>query len=426
MELGTAGLKDQPFRTHGRPVVFVPYANQQKACDFLARIAGHNSGLGLFQGPSLAGKTTIIRHFATQQKQVSAVAVVNGAGINTTALLEAVLREFGYEHKFDSVNELLSMLKVFIRHQTATAEPPLLIIENIHAMRPSALRVICELATIRVREKFALRMILASDRSIDYLVKAPAMECMSNRLTEDFHLGPLTMDETSDYLYKKMRFGGCLDPDQIFPGEICDELYRASGGWPGVLDRLALLAMAKAPKAPISVKHIEHPRIPTATRPLDPVENGDPSDPSSVPRLCLTHNGKTLKEIRFERSRLLIGRSEHNDLRIDNKFISRHHVLLVRHGPATLLMDLNSANGTFVNSWRVSNYVLAHDDVITLGEHGIKFIDTNAKSRSSLHGVNFDETVVMKTVEDMRRMLARENTELMKVPDDLPKSRDSA
>jgi type II secretory pathway predicted ATPase ExeA len=402
----------------------VSYASQEKAWEFFTKTYEHNSGLGLFQGPSLSGKTTFIRHFASQQKEKSAVAVVNGAGINTTALLENVLRDFGYEHKFDSVNELLNMLKVFIQHQTASGQPPLLIVENIHLMRPSALRVLCELATVRVREKFALRMILASDRPIDYLVKAPAMECMTNRLTGDFHLDPLTMDETSDYLYKKLRYGGCLDPDHVFPDEICDELYRASGGWPGVVDRLALLAIAKAFRAPIEMAHIEHPTVPASTRHLDAVKSmGEPEVAApTTPVLCVTHNGKTLKEVKFEGSRLLVGRSEHNDVQIENKYISRHHVLLVRHGPATLLMDLNSANGTFVNSWRVSNHVLAHDDVITLGEHGIKFVDAGAKSRAPMNGVNFDETVVMKTVEDMRRMLARENTEIMKVPQQAPES----
>ena len=76
-------------------------------------------------------------------------------------------------------------------------------------------------------------------------------------------------------------------------------------------------------------------------------------------------------------------------------------------------MDLNSSNGTFVNSKRVSNHVLIHDDVITLGNHRIKFNDPHATRRGSLEGLEFADTAIMKTLEDMRRLLAQENTEIL-------------
>ncbi len=119
--------------------------------------------------------------------------------------------------------------------------------------------------------------------------------------------------------------------------------------------------------------------------------------------------------------RLLIGRSDHNDIAIGSRFISRHHALLVRHGSATFLMDLNSTNGTFVNAKRVSNQVLVHDDVITVGHHKIKFSDPYARSRDQLDGPEFADTAIMKTLEDMRNLLAQENTALLPAAtEDLP------
>ena len=123
----------------------------------------------------------------------------------------------------------------------------------------------------------------------------------------------------------------------------------------------------------------------------------------------------------MEKPRLLIGRSDHNDIAIGSRFVSRHHALLVRHGGSTFLMDLNSTNGTFVNSRRVSNYVLVHDDVITIGHHKIKFRDTDARTRGNLEGVEFADTAIMKTLQDMRNLLAQENTEtLPAVSEELP------
>ena len=112
-------------------------------------------------------------------------------------------------------------------------------------------------------------------------------------------------------------------------------------------------------------------------------------------------------------TRILIGRSEHNDIAVGSRFISRHHALLVRHGSTTFLVDLNSTNGTFVNSKRVSNHVLLHDDVITVGHHRIKFSDPFATTRGTLEGVDLADTAIMKTLDDMRTLVARENTELL-------------
>jgi pSer/pThr/pTyr-binding forkhead associated (FHA) protein len=313
------------------------------------------------------------------------------------------------------------MVKVFILQQTASGKPPMCIIENAHAMNPSALRVLCELAKIRVREKFALRLVLASDRPIHYITQASAMEGIARRLSGDFHLEPLTMDEVTDYLYAKMRSGGCFDPENVFPDDVCDELHAASGGWPGIVDRLALLALAKAEYCPVRAEHIERPAIPESTLIEDPAATekaGGKDKGAPPPTIYLTHNGKTVKKLTIDGPRLLIGRSEHNDLSIDSSFVSRHHAMFVRHGKATLLMDLNSSNGTFVNSRRISNQVLIDNDIINIGNHGIKFVDPGAKDRIALEGLGFSDTIVMKSIEDMRRVLAKENTQLMPVADE--------
>ena len=422
MELGAAGLKEQPLSAHGRPVVFVPSAAQQAACQFLSATYKNDHGLGLFQGPPLSGKTAIIEHFTESLTEDAAVAIVDGTGLNTTTLLESVLSQFGYDLKLSSVGELINMVKVFVVQQTASDHAPLLIIENTHALNPSALGVLCELAELKVKRKSALRLILASDRSISSIVEAPAMAPISNRLTGNFHLEPLTKDETTEYLHAKLRAGGCVDPQGVLPDDVCEALHCASGGWPGIVDGLVRQALSKADIFPIRKDQIERLLTSHGKPPLvedndktsqDGVGTGDSATATGSPRLYLTYNGRTLREIDIDRPRLLVGRSDHNDLCINSRYVSRHHALFFKRGSATVLMDLNSTNGTYVNSRRVHNHVLNHDDVISIGNHGIKFHDPAARQRDSLEGTGFDETVVMKNLADMRKLLARENTQCL-------------
>ena len=417
MDLGAAGLREQPFPTHGKALTVVDYASQQQALRMLETTRAAADGLCLLQGPPLSGKSSVVRRFIGSLPGETAYAVVDGKGLNTTGLLEAVLRQFGYVLDHGSITELLAMLRVFAMQQAASCEPPILIVENAQGLNPSALRALCELADLRVGRSSALKMVLVSDRSLLKIIQAPAMDGIYRRLTHDFHLRPMTNSEATNYLYMKLRMAGSNVPEFVFPLAVCTELWRASGGWPGILDRLALLALAKAETLPASVELVERPVIPKGTW-HETASTGEnvAGLPPAPPTLYVSLDGKTLQELTFEKSRLLIGRSAHNDIPIDSKFVSRHHALLVRNGSTTFLTDLNSTNGTIVNSRRVSNHVLMHNDVIALGHHRIKFVDPGANRHATLAGDQFADTAVMKTLDDMRRLLAQENTEIMPAP----------
>jgi len=418
MDLGAAGLNEQPFPTHGKPLSTLSYASQQQALKVLEETCVTPNGLSLLQGPILSGKSSIIRQFVKSLPEDSSYAVVDGNGLNTTGLLEAILRQFGYVFDHNSPNELLALLRVFAMQQAASHEPPLLVIENVHALNPSALRTLCELATLKVRNSSALKIVLVSDRPLRSIIDAPAMECISGRLLHDFHLRPMSSEETMHYVYEKLRAAGSLVPEFVFPLSVCTELWSCSGGWPGIVDRIALLALAKTDTLPVPIEEIEHPALPNGTwEDAEMVAAGQQSTiRPGPPTLYISHEGDTMRELTFDKPRLLIGRSEHNDIAINSKFISRHHTLLVRHGSSTFLMDLNSSNGTFVNSHRVSNHVLIHEDIITVGHHRIKFDDPHATTRGSLDGIEFADTAIMKTLEDMRKLLAQENTEILPAP----------
>ncbi len=417
MDLDAAGLAEQPFRTHDKPLSTVSYASHRDALQVLEDTCAAPNGLSLLQAPTLSGKSTLIRHFIDTRPDDRAIAIVNGNGLNTTSLLESVLRQFGYVLDYGSPNELLAMLRVFTLQQAASGASPLLIIENAQALNPSALRVVCELAALQVRRVSALKIVLVSDRSLHDIIAAPAMECIAKRLTHDFHLRPMTHDETVHYVHAKLSAAGSLVPELVFPAAVCSELWRASGGWPGILDRIALLALARAQTLPVPLNEIERPTLPNGTwdeKALAAAEAAQESrNPVGPPVLFVSCDGKILKELTFHLPRMLIGRSEHNDIVIPSRFISRHHALLVRDGSSTLLTDLNSASGTFVNSKRISNHVLLNDDLITIGHHSIKFSDPHATKRGSLEGTEFANTTVIKTLEDMSKLLVQENTALL-------------
>ena len=422
MDPAAAGLKQQPFRTRGEPGPIVSYTSHREGLEAIRAACKRPNGLALLQGPPLSGKSTLIQHLVDTLDHDQECAVVDGTGLHTTALLESILRKFGYQADFYTDNEWLAMIRVFAVQQAVRHQPPLLVIENTHRLNPSALRALCSLAEIRCirnnRRISALKIVLVSDRSLESIISAPAMAPIAQRVAVDFHMRPMSCDDAKDYLRDKLRVAGSKIPEYIFPNSVCVELWDASGGWPGVLDRIALLALTRADVLPVSISEVERPTLPHSDWDEDhftELEHAVGVAPEP-PRLFLTKDGKTIRELTFNQPRLLIGRSEHNDIAIPSRFVSRHHLLLVRHGNTTFMMDLNSSNGTFVNSRRVSNQVLADNDIITVGNHRIKFCDPHAKGRGMMADSEVADTAIMKTLDDMRNLLTRENTAVLPLP----------
>jgi pSer/pThr/pTyr-binding forkhead associated (FHA) protein len=180
-----------------------------------------------------------------------------------------------------------------------------------------------------------------------------------------------------------------------------------------MIDRLALLALSNAERCPVRVDHIpRQPRPVNAltgeTTPKKPASKRRPANTGeSVPHLILTCRGKTLKRVPANRSRFVIGRNEQSDLRIVHDFISRRHAIFFRQGGNTILVDLKSRNGTFVNGKRISHRVLINNDIISLGDHRIKFIDPAARRRTTLRGAGWDETTISKSIKALRNTVGK-------------------
>ena len=94
-------------------------------------------------------------------------------------------------------------------------------------------------------------------------------------------------------------------------------------------------------------------------------------DAAVCPVVRLKRNGITIQEVPLDAPRVVVGRTPDNDLSIPTRYVSRHHVLLVRDGRATVLVDLDSTNGTFVNAERADKRVLAHGDVIEVDRRSL-------------------------------------------------------
>jgi predicted component of type VI protein secretion system len=95
-------------------------------------------------------------------------------------------------------------------------------------------------------------------------------------------------------------------------------------------------------------------------------------------RLILSLNGQTMAEYNMTKERYTIGRLPDNDVRIDNATVSGHHSLIINILNDSFLEDLNSTNGTYVNGKLIKKHALQHGDVVTVGKHQLRYVDSDA------------------------------------------------
>ncbi len=111
-------------------------------------------------------------------------------------------------------------------------------------------------------------------------------------------------------------------------------------------------------------------------------------------RLMLSLDGQVLAEYNMNKERYTIGRLPDNDIRIDNPSVSGHHSLIINILNDSFLEDLNSTNGTYVNGKLIKKHAMQHGDVITVGHHQLRFVDTQSGDASQ---EEFEKTMVINT-----------------------------
>ncbi|MFZ2508322.1 MAG: FHA domain-containing protein [Steroidobacteraceae bacterium] len=110
-------------------------------------------------------------------------------------------------------------------------------------------------------------------------------------------------------------------------------------------------------------------------------------------RLILSLDGQVLAEYNMTKERYTVGRLPDNDVRIDNAAVSGHHGLIINILNDSFLEDLNSTNGTYVNGKLIKKHALTHGDVITIGHHHLRFVDSQVDSSDQ---DEFERTLVIQ------------------------------
>ena len=124
--------------------------------------------------------------------------------------------------------------------------------------------------------------------------------------------------------------------------------------------------------------------------------------------IIVKFDGKVIERIVTEKKRLSIGRTNDNDIVLENRGVSRKHAMIEFNDKAALVLDNESLNGTFLNSRKITEEVLRDDDVITIGKYQLVFQSKDSPPDEDASG--FDGTMVLNT-KAQKKLLANDKKE---------------
>lgn len=111
-------------------------------------------------------------------------------------------------------------------------------------------------------------------------------------------------------------------------------------------------------------------------------------------KLILSLNESVLGDFPLDKECVTIGRKPDNDIPIDNLAISGHHAQIITVLNDSFLEDLDSTNGTFVNSKPVKKHALRDGDIITIGKHQLRYV--NEITAQSDAADAFEKTMIIR------------------------------
>jgi len=369
MQPDQRGLGDQAFGKDADTLVTVQYQSYRDALKFIQSVLRSPKGVGVLHGLDSSGKTTIVRQVQAKMPDHTAVALLDGTDLRPHGLLSGMLSQYGYHTGLESTGELLQMVNVFATQQTRSAQPPILIVDNVEHMYLSTWRTLNKLSMLTVRGRFAIRILVTGHHGLSALIASESMSDFAKRQFGIFTIGPLSGEETMRYLHTRLTACGVQKPDTVFPVDSCERLRELSGGWPGLINHYAQEAICPG-----------------------------------RPRLIITRNGETVLHYTSASKKIMIGRSKFADVVLEDEFASKIHAVLLLYSNALVLLDLNSSNGTTVNSVRVKSTILKENDIISIGHHRLKVENAPAISDDIANRLHEPDTVKMRNLAEMRRL----------------------
>lgn len=262
MYKGFFGLKDNPFSVSPDPRYLFLTKQIEETLSSLMYGIQMRKGIITLVGEVGTGKTTLVnRLLHWLHRRATKTAFLFNSRMNSTQLFNFVLAEFEIHCESSSKSQQLMKLNQWLLDRFRAGETAVLIIDEAQNLTFPVLEEIRMLTNLETSTEKLLQIVLSGQSEFDEKLNLPQLRQLRQRIMIRCKTGPLTKEETHDYIVERLKIAGATASGQpIFSPAALDTIHLYSLGIPRVVNLLCEHALINAyveQQRPIQPKIIE-------------------------------------------------------------------------------------------------------------------------------------------------------------------------
>lgn len=240
------GLTETPFSIAPDPRFLYMSERHREALAHLLYGISTDGGFVLLSGEVGTGKTTISRCLLDQVPGNANIAMILNPKLMAGELLATICDEFGIEYPEGntSIKVFVDAINKFLLANHANGRKTVVMIEESQNLKPEVLEQLRLLTNLETHQRKLLQIIMIGQPELLDLLARPELRQLEQRVTARYHLMPLSLQDTADYVRHRLSVAGVKIP--VFSPAMLKKVHKLTGGIPRKINLLCDRAMLGA------------------------------------------------------------------------------------------------------------------------------------------------------------------------------------
>jgi type II secretory pathway predicted ATPase ExeA len=236
------GLREKPFSLIPAPDFLYLGEKHEAALGLLEYSLREQTAFSMITGDIGTGKTTLIRHLLNRLDKDMTVGLVTNTQRSFGELLPWILLAFDLNYRGKDKGELYQTLVEFLLDQHAQQRRTVLIFDEAQNMSIETLEELRLLSNLNADKHPVMQVVLVGQVGLRETLRRPELEQFAQRVGIDYHLEPLSCEETHRYIQHHLKVAGAEDRE-LFDADAQDVVFHYSGGIPRLINLLCDTAL---------------------------------------------------------------------------------------------------------------------------------------------------------------------------------------